>query len=371
MVLNPEIAKVHTVELQKRQWKRRQVNKKSDTGDSGSEFHRECEKFLRQLKNEKIEFAAFSKSGNEDGKLHPTRKAVLGGKEYEFRIDHDISKAGPTFPKISTRLMNNDKKLEKLRAAYLKLSKQHKVALPVKLALERSARRMQAVNKLSFEDHQDGSKADPTLENCMLRPEILDKICEETKWVPVIDCCADPLGTNSVTALYLDVMVDALQQVDAVKGKDLVMNPPFCRCEEFIEFGEQAYEADKATRIVLIVPKRKGVRSRSWFKRLSESKQWRIVAKYPVGNPLFSEPDCQQPFEHALRSDYEGSIEQIYAWELNQHPARRSEPLEFYEKMDGEQLHFIRELKEAEQRKAAARLKRSAKELARKTKENN
>jgi hypothetical protein len=213
---------------------------------------------LRQLKNEKIEFAAFSKSGNEDGKLHPTRKAVLGGKEYEFRIDHDISKAGPTFPKISTRLMNNDKKLEKLRAAYLKLSKQHKVALPVKLALERSARRMQAVNKLSFEDHQDGSKADPTLENCMLRPEILDRICEETEWVPVIDCCADPLGTNSVTALYLDVMVDALQQVDAVKGKDLIMNPPFSRQEEFIGLAEQAYEANKATRVVLIAPKRKG-----------------------------------------------------------------------------------------------------------------
>jgi hypothetical protein len=117
---------------------------------------------------------------------------------------------------------------------------------------------MQAVNKLSFEDHQDGSKADPTLENCMLRPEILDRICEETEWVPVIDCCADPLGTNSVTALYLDVMVDALQQVDAVKGKDLIMNPPFSRQEEFIGLAEQAYEANKATRVVLIAPKRKG-----------------------------------------------------------------------------------------------------------------
>ena len=35
--------------------------------------------------------------------------------------------------------MNNDKKLEKMRAEYLKFSKQQKVALPVKLALEKPA----------------------------------------------------------------------------------------------------------------------------------------------------------------------------------------------------------------------------------------
>jgi hypothetical protein len=272
----------------------------------GNEYTKVCERFFRMLKEAepKIEFASFSVSGNEDGTKHAPRKSFFGGKEYEYRIDHDISRRGPTLPKISTRLMNNPKKLEKMRKAYQKACVQHKVREPVKLALEKRSRRLQAFGNLSTEDHQDGSKADPTLENCMLNAERLEEICAETGWVPVIDCAADPLGTNSVCVLYFDVFVDALQQVEAIKGKDLAMNPPFLMCKEFIELAERAFDADPRTRVILIVPKREGAKAKEWFKKLEASKNWRVAAKYPPKNRMFSVPDQLQPFNPALRIEY-------------------------------------------------------------------
>ena len=45
-----------------------------------------------------------------------------------------------------------------------------------------------------------------------------------------------------------------LKQRMAIAGKDIVMNPPYCFCPEFIQLAEDTFEEDKDTRILLIVP---------------------------------------------------------------------------------------------------------------------
>ena len=61
----------------------------------------------------------------------------------------------------------------------------------------------------------------------MLRLEVLDDICQELGWVPVIDCDTDTLGTNAIAVAYFDVFVNFLKQKMAIAGKDLVINPPY------------------------------------------------------------------------------------------------------------------------------------------------
>ena len=92
----------------------------------------------------------------------------------------------------------------------------------------------------------------------MLSLEVLEDICFELEWVPVIDCASDPTGSNTLAVAFYDVFVNALLQIDAIKGKDLVMNPSFCCCKQYKQLAEDAFEADKETRILLIVPKRAG-----------------------------------------------------------------------------------------------------------------
>ena len=47
-----------------------------------------------------------------------TRVIKLNGKSLTFRIDHDLSFAGPTWPKVSVRAMKDEDEARAIRAFY-------------------------------------------------------------------------------------------------------------------------------------------------------------------------------------------------------------------------------------------------------------
>ena len=67
----------------------------------------------------------------------------------------------------------------------------------------------------------------------MLSLEVLEDICFELEWVPVIDCASDPTGSYALAVAVYDVFVNALLQIDSIQGKDIVMNPSFCCCKQY------------------------------------------------------------------------------------------------------------------------------------------
>jgi hypothetical protein len=92
----------------------------------------------------------------------------------------------------------------------------------------------------------------------MLRLEAYEKIIKDLGWLPAVDYACDPLGSNALAVGFYDVFSNSLKQKKYMRGKDGVINPPFCSAKPFIKLAEEAFAEDSDTRILLIVPERKG-----------------------------------------------------------------------------------------------------------------
>ncbi len=81
-------------------------------------------------------------------------------------------------------------------------------------------------------------KKDPRLENCVVRRKYLEFVIEDIGWIPVIDCCADSLGANSICPIYFDNDVNTLKKLTYLIRKRFVMNPSFSKLKRFIRLAE-------------------------------------------------------------------------------------------------------------------------------------
>jgi len=70
----------------------------------------------------------------------------------------------------------------------------------------------------------------------MTKSEILDEAALRTGWRPLIDICCDPIGSNSTTLLFFSAAHDARLQAVALRGKDIVVNPPYGELDSFVLF---------------------------------------------------------------------------------------------------------------------------------------
>ena len=113
------------------------------------------------------------------------------------------------------------------------------------------------IKGLSKNEQEDAAKADQRLENCMLRFEVFELIVGVSEWLLITDYFTNSLGTNSLTVGYSDVFANSLMQKNYMKGKCVIMYPPFCNAKPFIKLAEQADEEEDSNLILLIVPKRK------------------------------------------------------------------------------------------------------------------
>ena len=75
-------------------------------------------------------------------------------------------------------------------------------------------------------------------------------------WKPVIDVTSDVTATNACAPLFYSCLTDSLQQVSQIAGQDIICNPCFAMCTEFVNLLTAAFEANKATRALLIIPAR-------------------------------------------------------------------------------------------------------------------
>ena len=75
----------------------------------------------------------------------------------------------------------------------------------------------------------------------MIRIEVFEEVIKELGWIPGIDFCSDPLGSNSLAVAFYDAYVNSLKQVDSLAGKDGVMNPPFIWPGKFIKLANEAF----------------------------------------------------------------------------------------------------------------------------------
>lgn len=91
---------------------------------------------------------------------------------------------------------------------------------------------------------------------------------------------SDCLGANALAAFYYSADMDALQQIEYLKGQDVWCNPPFSRMADFIKLCEDTFSANSQTRIVLVAPLRT---SHLWSQHLNQSRLWQLVAQYQRG----------------------------------------------------------------------------------------
>ena len=154
----------------------------------------------------------------------------------------------------------------------------------------------------------------------MVTEPILAEVYSRVGWKPAIDLCCSVTGSNACAPFYFDAMSDGLRQAQSIAGMDVIANPVFDRCLEFLKVLTDAYDADPNTRALFVVPKRK----HCYYDKLGKDPRFSMVAFYFSGAPLFTRADATSPLDPDSREQLRGSTETITIWEMNQH--RRSYP---------------------------------------------
>ena len=272
-------------------------------------------RYIRRFKSMKLPFESIRVRKEVEAQLAPTGKMRIEGKIYPYRLDHAKSMLeGPSPSKVSVRAIHDDDEREALTDFFA--SQNHDAQIrnngersrSKKLArtlVDKAASHEQVVE--IFDKHQ-------FYENWMAKVWHMYLVSKTGGWTPKIDITSDHLGANSQTLFYMDTQIDASLQKEAIKGLDVTSNPPYKKPEPFIEVLEQAFELDSSTRAYLWVPERS---CRPWFQRLIDSEAWRLIAYFPPGEDLFSQPKCKKMYDGDDRGDAGGSPEPIVVFELN------------------------------------------------------
>ena len=92
-------------------------------------------------------------------------------------------------------------------------------------------------------------------------------------------------------------------------------NPIYDKSDLFIDVLKKAYERDRSTRALLIVPVRKG----DWFTKLTRDEDFRLLALYFAGAELFTHSSPSDPLASA-RGRLLKTREPIAMWEMNSDP---------------------------------------------------
>ena len=107
-------------------------------------------------------------------------------------------------------------------------------------------------------------------------------------------------------------MSDGLRQAQSIAGMDVIANPVFDRCLQFLKVLTDAYEADPNTRALFVVP----LRSHEYYDKLDMDPRFDMVGCYSPGSPLFTGTDADNPLG-MQRKQLRGSTELIAVWEMN------------------------------------------------------
>ena len=93
---------------------------------------------------------------------------------------------------------------------------------------------------------------DQALDNYMVNESQFLPLCLRARVLPLVDMCADVLGTNSMCPFFYSAREDATQQT--FFGVPAWCNPPFSDFDRFVKRLEAAREADPGTQAVLVLP---------------------------------------------------------------------------------------------------------------------
>ena len=124
------------------------------------------------------------------------------------------------------------------------------------------------------------------------------------KWWPLIDMCANKVGSNSVAFAYFDAMCDALEQLEMLLGMDISCNPPYDYSGKFIRLLIKAFNSDQRTRALVVVPVRK---TRQWFIDLIVDPRFELIGYHAEGTQVFTGANPINPFRSEDRIGFAGT----------------------------------------------------------------
>ena len=153
----------------------------------------------------------------------------------------------------------------------------------------------------------------------------MNEVTLQTAWRPLVDICCDAIGSNATTLLFFSAAHDARLQAKALRGADIVANPPYGELDSYILFIlDKVFAKDTKskdwlchTRCLFVLPLRNtGV----WLSTLEEHPHTTLVALYTQSARCFyktTEDNCFREDKLSAKNN----IEPILVWELNARPA--------------------------------------------------
>ena len=167
-------------------------------------------------------------------------------------------------------------------------------------------------NKLVFKAFADDGRdtraffeSDQLAENYMLQDELLWTITVDSSICPLIDCCCDKLGSNSLAPFYYSAREDCRKQ--NLSGLSFMVNPPYKDIPSFVSMCEKACEQDPATQPILILPDN----SSDVIKQWKAGNRWQVISYIEKGaQGVFSQPRDGLPY-HLARHNLKASLDFI------------------------------------------------------------
>ena len=248
-------------------------------------------KYIRQFKAMRLPFVSINDLKEVESKDAPTAEIRIEGKVYPYRQDHaKIKQGSPSHPKVAERAIYDPSERKAIQDFFSSRNKDAQIRRNEDRSKSKKDARFEIDSAKSHEERVHIFDRRQFYENWMAKVWHLYLVALTGGWTPKIDITSDHAGANSQTLFYMDANLDASKQKEAIKGKDVTSNPPYKDPKPIIKALEKAFAENKSTRAYLWVPERP---RRQWFRALIASKVWRLIAYFPPGEDLFSQPKCQ------------------------------------------------------------------------------
>ena len=164
----------------------------------------------------------------------PARSEVtftVDGTDYDAYNDFEQEDPGPAKPKITPQCIQNKQCLNYLIGVYHDAFKHLEDTLyefeEDVYVNNKKVRRLTKETKRWLEYYRRLCLINMNLDDYRTKVAFIAAICKRLRWKPVVDLATNPIGSNSVCLLFFSAMVDALKQVEYIKGKKVMVNPVF------------------------------------------------------------------------------------------------------------------------------------------------
>ena len=156
----------------------------------------------------------------------------IDGIDYEAFNDFEKEEPGASRPKVTPLCLQQQKdSLQYLISIYQDAFKYLKKTLDEfmddVIVNKKKARRPVKGSTKWLEYYRRLCLINMNLDDYRTKVAFLAEICKRLGWKPVVDLATNPIGSNSVCLLFFSAMVDALKQVEYIKGKKVMVNPVF------------------------------------------------------------------------------------------------------------------------------------------------